>query len=114
LKIPNLGHFGELLPLDGEATYSDKKRYHSHSELQRGDGLFGGLVVHNPFEKSSSEPSKSSYDDEVLLMIGDWYHREAEEVQASYVTHDSWGREVCRFPNIYFSEKHLTAILASS
>lgn len=27
-------------------------------------------------------------------MIGDWYHRVAEDVQASYVTHDSWGREV--------------------
>jgi hypothetical protein len=27
-------------------------------------------------------------------MVGDWYHREAEDVQASFVTHDSWGREV--------------------
>jgi hypothetical protein len=35
------------------------------------------------------------YDDDMLLMTGDWYHRAAKEVQASYVTHDSWGREVC-------------------
>lgn len=32
--------------------------------------------------------------EESLLLIGDWYHRTAGEVQGSYVNHDSWGREV--------------------
>jgi len=76
-------------------------RYHSHSDLQRADGLYGGLIVHNPIEKGESEVVKRGYDDEILLLIGDWYHRSAEEVQASYVTHDSWGREV------WFFFKHL-------
>ncbi|KIN08639.1 multicopper oxidase [Oidiodendron maius Zn] len=67
--------------------------YHSHSELQRADGLYGGLIVHGPVEIGHSEHLDLLYDDEALLMIGDWYHRTAEEVQASYVTHESWGRE---------------------
>lgn len=69
-------------------------RYHSHSELQRGDGLFGGLIVHKPVEDELSREPNLAYDEDLLLMVGDWYHRAAEEVQASYVTHDSWGREV--------------------
>ena len=73
---------------------TDKHRYHSHSELQRGDGLYGGLIVHKPVGNEGSQQLDPSYDDELLLMIGDWYHRVAEEVQESYVTHDSWGREV--------------------
>lgn len=73
----------------------NRPRYHSHFELQRSDGLYGGLIVHEPLENGASEISNPSYDDEILLMIGDWYHRVSEEVRASYVTHDSWGREVC-------------------
>lgn len=73
---------------------TNTQRYHSHSELQRGDGLYGGLIVHKPVKNKDPELLDPSYDDELLLMVGDWYHRVAEDVQASYVTHDSWGREV--------------------
>lgn len=76
-------------------------RYHSHSELQRADGLYGGLIVHSPVEIGNSEHLDLLYDDEVLLMIGDWYHRTAGEVQASYVTHESWGREVLRAQSFF-------------
>lgn len=67
------------------------RRYHSHSGLQRADGLYGGLIIH-----SSSLDHHEKYDQEAesLLMIGDLYHRPAQEVQAGYVNHDSWGREV--------------------
>jgi hypothetical protein len=34
------------------------------------------------------------YGEEQLLLIGDWYHYSAEEVQASYLTFMSSGHEV--------------------
>lgn len=70
------------------------RRYHSHSGIQRADGLYGGLIVHQPLEGDSHEIDTHQYKEESLLMLGDWYHRSAEEVQQSYVNHDSWGREV--------------------
>jgi FtsP/CotA-like multicopper oxidase with cupredoxin domain len=73
---------------------ANTRRYHSHSELQRADGLYGGLIVHSPMENRDSEQLDLLYDDEILLIIGDWYHRVAEVVHAGYATHDSWGREV--------------------
>jgi FtsP/CotA-like multicopper oxidase with cupredoxin domain len=72
-------------------------RYHSHSELQRADGLYGGLVIHKRFEKGLSEFEKYEYEDEKLLLIGDWYHRSAMDVQASYLTSRSSGHEVRQF-----------------
>ena len=49
--------------------------YHAHSELQRADGLYGGLIIHCGYqdrELVSSPPAG-----EQLLMIGDWYHQAA-------------------------------------
>ncbi|KAH8900175.1 hypothetical protein GQ53DRAFT_869529 [Thozetella sp. PMI_491] len=45
--------------------------YHAHSEVHRGDGLYGGLVIHNP---SIQENSTYRYDEELLFLAGDWYH----------------------------------------
>ncbi|WEW57588.1 hypothetical protein PRK78_003055 [Emydomyces testavorans] len=65
--------------------------YHSHSGLQRGDGLYGGLVVHRPAmpairgmrtRRLQADSVKYNYHSEHLLLIGDWYHRPAEEVLA--------------------------------
>ncbi|KAF4638056.1 hypothetical protein G7Y89_g1 [Cudoniella acicularis] len=67
--------------------------YHSHSGIQRADGLYGGLIVHKPHAKSTSDPVKYQYEEEGLLLIGDWYHRPATEVEQSYANHESWGRE---------------------
>ncbi|RDW88815.1 hypothetical protein BP6252_00847 [Coleophoma cylindrospora] len=59
--------------------------YHAHSHTQRGDGLYGGLVVHKPKEKhGSSEVEKYGFEDQVLLMVGDWYHRNSVEVLEWY------------------------------
>jgi FtsP/CotA-like multicopper oxidase with cupredoxin domain len=69
-------------------------RYHSHSELQRSDGLYGGLVVHHPLIEGTREAEEYGYDEEQLLLVGDWYHYTAEEVQASYLTFRSSGHEV--------------------
>jgi FtsP/CotA-like multicopper oxidase with cupredoxin domain len=69
-------------------------RYHAHSDFQRSDGLYGGFVVHEPFKHGLSESEKYGYDKEQLLLIGDWYHRSAEEVLANYLTFRSSENEV--------------------
>jgi hypothetical protein len=50
--------------------------------------------VHKRFEQGLSEAEKYHYEDEQLLMVGDWYHRPAADVQASYLTFRSSGNEV--------------------
>lgn len=78
----------------GGSAINGNFRYHSHSELQRNDGLYGGLVIHKPLTNGVGEDEKYGYDEEQLLLIGDWYHRTAEQVQASYLTFRSSGHEV--------------------
>jgi hypothetical protein len=52
-------------------------------------------VVHEGFENGGlSESQKYGYDDDQLLLVGDWYHRSAVDVQASYLTFRSSGHEV--------------------
>lgn len=63
--------------------------YHSHSELQRADGLFGALVVHRPAQ-STSDIQPYDYQNEQVLMVGDWYHRPAEEVLADYTNWENF------------------------
>lgn len=60
--------------------------WHSHSELQRADGLSGPLVVHKPetVDQITIEVVEYKYDEEQILMVGDWYHRSAEQVLSSY------------------------------
>jgi hypothetical protein len=57
-------------------------------------------VIHKRFEKGVSESEKYEYDDEQLLLVGDWYHRSAVDVQASYLTFRSSGNEVTYLQNI--------------
>lgn len=66
--------------------------WHAHSAVQRADGLFGGLVVHEP---SSSKVSALRQDeaDEYLLMVQDWYHRSAQEALDFYMHPGSFGNE---------------------
>ncbi|KAJ5759502.1 multicopper oxidase-domain-containing protein [Penicillium odoratum] len=65
--------------------------YHAHAGSARADGLYGGLVVHEPVKSivSGSHP----YDKEVLLLIGDWYHRSADEVMSWYMRAGSFGND---------------------
>ncbi|RGP77015.1 putative multicopper oxidase [Fusarium longipes] len=59
--------------------------WHSHSDLQRADGLWGGLVVHAPDEY----PAEGDY----LIMVGDWFHRNQTEVLSWYADASSRGNE---------------------
>ncbi|CAG7918927.1 unnamed protein product [Penicillium olsonii] len=76
--------------------------YHAHSGVSRADGLYGGLIVHAPASKSTlrglasntlSQTPGFSYDKEVLLLIGDWYHRPAQDVLDWYTDPGNFGNE---------------------
>ena len=58
--------------------------WHSHTEVQRGDGLYGGLVVHEPGEAPN---------DEALLLVGDWFHRKQVDIFNWYFHWQSMGNE---------------------
>jgi FtsP/CotA-like multicopper oxidase with cupredoxin domain len=90
-------YYLELLRFEKFSANEDL-RYHSHSELQRGDGLYGGLVVHKPVAAGIVESELYDYEEEQLLLVSDWYHYTAEEVQASYLTFRSSGHEVNQPP----------------
>ncbi|CAK7223437.1 hypothetical protein SBRCBS47491_005205 [Sporothrix bragantina] len=64
--------------------------YHAHSELQRADGMYGGLVIHAPDDAKIAVPP---YDKEILLLIGDWYHFSGKTVYAVFEDPTSNGNE---------------------
>ncbi len=65
--------------------------WHSHHKVQRGDGLFGGLVVHKPEADYSSKTDPEV--DEVLVLVGDWFHQKQADVLAWYGHWASMGNE---------------------
>ncbi|RDK43415.1 laccase [Aspergillus phoenicis ATCC 13157] len=88
------------IPADQSGTFW----YHAHSGLIRADGLYGGLIVHEPSPKPTVRgllaranekrtASYASYDRDVLLLIGDWYHRSADQVYSWYMRAGSFGNE---------------------
>ncbi|KAK0108741.1 hypothetical protein ONS96_002586 [Cadophora gregata f. sp. sojae] len=66
--------------------------WHAHSQVQRGDGMYGGLVVHKPVEVGN-DLVEYGYERDVLVMIGDWYHRSADEVLGWYTSARGFGNE---------------------
>lgn len=82
-------------------TRDDSPRYHAHSGVQRVDGLYGGLVVHRPAAQSTSEMSTYQYDRELLLLVGDWYHRQAHEVLDYYLDWKNFGIEVSLVRSVF-------------
>lgn len=51
-------------------------------------------MIHQPIGVDASEIATYQYEEDMLLMVGDWYHSPAEKVMGGYDHHDSWGREV--------------------
>lgn len=87
------------IPADQSGTFW----YHAHAGTARADGLYGGLVVHAPVSKSTvrglmtrnrDDAQRFSYEKELLLLIGDWYHRPARDVLAWYMAPGNFGNEV--------------------
>jgi FtsP/CotA-like multicopper oxidase with cupredoxin domain len=76
--------------------------YHAHSGVSRADGLYGGLVIHAPASKSTVRGLLTgnhavhdlSHDKEVLVLIGDWYHRPAKDVLDWFIDPGNFGNEV--------------------
>lgn len=70
--------------------------YHSHSAIQRGDGLYGGLVIHRPatIRARQLDSARYNYQQEHLLLVGDWYHRSAEQILEWFLRPGSYGNEV--------------------
>ncbi|RDW65066.1 hypothetical protein BP6252_10717 [Coleophoma cylindrospora] len=66
--------------------------YHAHSHVQRGDGLYGGLVVHKPREDTAGMNIRD-YESEVLLLVGDWFHRSAPTMLDWYTSVKGFGNE---------------------
>ncbi|CAF1050223.1 unnamed protein product [Didymodactylos carnosus] len=62
--------------------------YHSHSSIQYIDGLKSALIIHDP-----EDPWKNYYDGEEVLMLSDWYHKQALTLQKSYLSQSSGGDE---------------------
>ena len=91
--IPPGGSFVYTVPTGDQAgTFW----YHAHSELQRADGLYGGLVIHAPAQRRSDRQVDSvvhAYDKEVLLLIGDWYHFSGQHVYDVFQDPTSNGNE---------------------
>jgi FtsP/CotA-like multicopper oxidase with cupredoxin domain len=61
--------------------------WHSHFEAQRGDGLYGGLMVHRP------QPSALPSEEEALLLVSDWIHRSQNDILAEFHSLASQGAE---------------------
>lgn len=87
------------IPADQSGTFW----YHAHAGTSRADGLYGGLVVHAPASKPTvrglmtrnrDDAQRFRYEKELLLLIGDWYHRPARDVLAWYMAPGNFGNEV--------------------
>lgn len=68
--------------------------YHAHDHVQRGDGLFGAFIVHQPAAALDVLPETlTQYDEERVMMVGDWYHKSAKDGLAWYMRAGSFGME---------------------
>ncbi|RHZ59047.1 uncharacterized protein CDV56_108430 [Aspergillus thermomutatus] len=76
--------------------------YHAHSGVARADGLYGGFVVHAPplklpvrglMAEEEKANHRDNYSEDMLLLIGDWYHRPAFQVLDWYMRAGSFGNE---------------------
>ncbi|KAM0345639.1 hypothetical protein ACHAPU_006293 [Fusarium lateritium] len=60
--------------------------WHSHSDVQRADGLWGGLIIHSPEELDVPQ-------EDHLVMASDWFHRNQTEVLQWFADASSRGNE---------------------
>lgn len=65
--------------------------WHAHSQLQRGDGLYGRFIVHQPVSTQVEQLQTES-----LLLIGDWYHQSAQDLLAWFTSVIAIGNEVSK------------------
>ncbi|KAI9280823.1 Cupredoxin [Umbelopsis sp. AD052] len=68
-------------------TISDQRGtywWHSHAKGQYTDGIVGPLIVHDP-----NEGFMNDYDEDIIVMISDWYHELSPISLAQYANADN-------------------------
>lgn len=56
--------------------------YHSHTSGQYGDGMRAPFII----EEKKKEDYPFEFDEEVVLPIGEWYHKTADEIMPDFLT----------------------------
>ncbi|KAF9579666.1 hypothetical protein BGW38_003980 [Lunasporangiospora selenospora] len=62
--------------------------WHAHASSQYVDGIVGPLVVHSP-----EEPQLGQYDEDIIMMISDYYHTDSKTLVSWYLSPESEGSE---------------------
>ncbi|CAG8513572.1 5664_t:CDS:2 [Dentiscutata heterogama] len=62
--------------------------YHSHSRTQYIEGIVGPLIVHDP-----QDPYIDEYDEEIIILLQDWYHTDSKTLLATFLSPESQGVE---------------------
>ncbi|CAG8543243.1 13821_t:CDS:2 [Acaulospora colombiana] len=62
--------------------------YHSHFKTQYVDGIFGAFIVDDP-----DDPYLHEYEEEIVIILQDYYHTEASELLKYYLSPASQGNE---------------------
>ncbi|CAG8671084.1 5439_t:CDS:2 [Cetraspora pellucida] len=62
--------------------------YHSHSRAQYIEGFVGPLVIHDP-----EDPYCKEYDEEIIVLLQDWYHNNSKTLLATFLSPESEGNE---------------------
>ncbi|CAO3682118.1 unnamed protein product [Umbelopsis vinacea] len=58
--------------------------WHSHAAAQYTDGIHGPLIIHDPNESIINQ-----YDEDIIVMLSDWYHELSPVSMANYLTPDN-------------------------
>ncbi|KAI7832414.1 Cupredoxin [Gamsiella multidivaricata] len=62
--------------------------WHAHSASQYVDGIVGPLIIHSP-----DEPHLDDYQEDIIMMISDYYHTDSGSLVSWYLSVDSEGTE---------------------
>ncbi|CAG8595584.1 4255_t:CDS:2, partial [Dentiscutata heterogama] len=79
------------IPSKGSFTYKYKVEQsgtHSHSRTQYIEGIMGPLIIHDP-----DDPYKDECDEEIIVILQDWYHTDAKTLLVSFLSPESQGNE---------------------
>ncbi|KAI9228012.1 MAG: Cupredoxin [Piptocephalis tieghemiana] len=60
--------------------------YHSHTSSQYSDGVLGPLIIQDP-----DDPNKHLYDEEIIVILTDWYHTPTHKLLKAYLAPESNG-----------------------
>jgi len=62
--------------------------WHAHAASQYVDGVFGPLIIHSP-----DEPHLKKYDEDIIMMLQDYYHTPSDRLVSWYHSSKSGGND---------------------